>query len=66
MRERPTPEGLPSEARAGLMRAWLAILRERHPGVLCLPVIESPALENERKRVHRGDEGFGVQSTYLR
>jgi hypothetical protein len=23
---------LPREARAGLMRAWLEILRERHPG----------------------------------
>ncbi len=24
---------LPKEAREGLMRAWLEILRERHPGV---------------------------------
>ena len=29
--------GLPWEARAGLMRAWLAILRERHPNVTWLP-----------------------------
>jgi hypothetical protein len=26
-------EGLPREARDGLIRAWLEILRERHPGV---------------------------------
>jgi hypothetical protein len=28
---------LPREAREGLMRAWLEILRERHPGVDWLP-----------------------------
>ncbi len=27
---------LPREAREGLMRAWLEILRERHPGVTWL------------------------------
>ena len=26
-------QGLPKEARDGLMRAWIDILRERHPGV---------------------------------
>jgi hypothetical protein len=28
---------LPREAREGLMRAWLEILRERHPNVNWLP-----------------------------
>jgi len=29
---------IPREAREGLMRAWLEILRERHPGVTWLPI----------------------------
>ena len=29
---------IPAEARAGLMRAWLEILRERHPQLTWLPV----------------------------
>jgi hypothetical protein len=29
---------LPREARDGLMRAWLEILRERHPDVTWLPL----------------------------
>lgn len=29
--------GLPREARDGIMRAWLEILRERHPGTNWLP-----------------------------
>jgi hypothetical protein len=28
---------LPREARDGLMRAWLEILRERHPGICWVP-----------------------------
>jgi hypothetical protein len=28
---------LPREARDGLMRAWLEILRERHPGISWVP-----------------------------
>jgi hypothetical protein len=28
---------LPLEAREGLMRAWLEILRERHPGISWVP-----------------------------
>ena len=28
---------IPREARDGLMRAWLEILRERHPGVSWVP-----------------------------
>ena len=30
--------GLPREARDGLMRAWLEILREHHPDVTWLPL----------------------------
>lgn len=33
---------LPREARDGLMRAWLAILHERHPEFMWLPVHQSP------------------------
>lgn len=29
---------LPAEARDGLMRAWLAILQDRHPGLAWVPV----------------------------
>jgi hypothetical protein len=29
---------IPREARDGMMRAWLEILRERHPGVSWVPV----------------------------
>lgn len=29
---------IPSEAREALMRAWIALLRERHPGVVWTPV----------------------------
>jgi hypothetical protein len=29
---------LPNEARDGLMRVWLEILREQHPGVAWVPV----------------------------
>jgi len=29
---------LPKEAREGLMRAWLAVLRKRHPEVTWIPV----------------------------
>ena len=33
---------LPPEARAGLMRAWLAILAERHPSVTWAAVEPKP------------------------
>jgi hypothetical protein len=36
-RERPAPQprtGLPRQAREGLIRAWLEILRQRHPAVV--------------------------------
>ena len=29
---------LPREARDGIMRAWLEILKERHPGVFWVPI----------------------------
>jgi hypothetical protein len=32
-----TPARLPREAREGLMRAWLAILQERHPQLAWVP-----------------------------
>jgi hypothetical protein len=32
---------LPREARSGLMRAWVAILRARHPNVMWIPVEEN-------------------------
>ena len=38
---------LPGEARAGLMRAWLAILSERHPHVTWIPV--EPESERQGK-----------------
>lgn len=34
---------LPQEAREGLMRAWLALLRERNPGVSWVPVTPEEA-----------------------
>ena len=29
---------IPREARDGLMRAWVALLQEKHPGVTWIPV----------------------------
>jgi hypothetical protein len=37
---------LPREAREGMMRAWLEILRDRHPGVSWVP-IEQAASEGD-------------------
>jgi len=34
----PRTRQLPKEARDGVMRAWLAILQERYPGVVWVPV----------------------------
>jgi hypothetical protein len=39
--------GMPREAREGLMRAWLDILRERHPEVMWIP---AETVEQERER----------------
>lgn len=41
LRSRENDQRIPPEAREGLMRAWLAILRERHPNVTWVAV-ESP------------------------
>jgi hypothetical protein len=38
--------GLPSEARNGIMRAWLEILRERNPGTAWITVGESSTKED--------------------
>jgi hypothetical protein len=38
---------LPREAREGLMRAWLEILRERHPDVTWLPLDDGSVNDNE-------------------
>ena len=48
----PSPEGdqrIPSEAREGPMRAWLAILRERHPNVTWVAV--EPPPQGDRRDV---------------
>ena len=34
---------LPREAREGVMRVWLEILRERHPGTTWVPVTQEEA-----------------------
>ena len=39
---------VPREARDGLMRAWLAILHERHPEVMWLPVHEVQGTRRRR------------------
>jgi hypothetical protein len=36
---------IPREARDGLMRVWLEILRERHPDTSWIPARESPREE---------------------
>jgi hypothetical protein len=39
---------LPREARDGLMRAWLEILRERHPGAIWVPVMQEPSTDEKQ------------------
>ena len=46
-RTQSTKTRIPRDAREGLMRAWLAILSERHPGVVWVPI------EAEQSSVHR-------------
>jgi hypothetical protein len=36
------PVRIPPEAREGLMRAWLEILRQRHPDIVWMPVEPGP------------------------
>jgi hypothetical protein len=38
---------LPREARDGLMRAWLEILRERHPHVTWVPAMQERSCDEE-------------------
>jgi hypothetical protein len=38
---------LPREARDGLMRAWLEILREQHPDVTWLPLEDASSMDDE-------------------
>jgi hypothetical protein len=38
---------IPREARDGLMRAWLEILRERHPGVTWVPLEDGSVHDGE-------------------
>jgi hypothetical protein len=38
---------LPREAREGIMRAWLEILRERHPCMSWIPVTDTMTCEDE-------------------
>jgi hypothetical protein len=38
---------IPREARDGLMRAWLEILREQHPDVSWLPLEDGSPIDDE-------------------
>jgi hypothetical protein len=40
---------LPLEAREGLMRVWVEILKERHPGVAWVPGERKPLAEEAGK-----------------
>jgi hypothetical protein len=40
---------LPREARDGLMRAWLEILREQHPDVTWLPLEDASLMDDENR-----------------
>jgi hypothetical protein len=42
-------QALSREARDGLMRAWLDILRERHPSVHWVPVEDEPERPEPRE-----------------
>jgi hypothetical protein len=39
--------GLPREAREGVMRAWIEILRQRHPNATWIAVQEDESREDE-------------------
>ena len=47
---------LPREAREGLMRAWLEILRERHPNVNWLPVVQEQQETAEQACAREGHD----------
>jgi hypothetical protein len=40
---------IPREARDGLMRAWLEILREQHPDVTWLPLEDASLMDDENR-----------------
>jgi len=42
---------LPREARDGVMRVWLEILRERHPSVTWVPLTDRPPEDDENLAV---------------
>jgi hypothetical protein len=42
---------LPREARDGLMRAWLEILRERHPGITWVPITDGSLDDDDENAV---------------
>jgi hypothetical protein len=42
---------LPREARDGLIRVWLEILRERHPGVTWVPLANGSQEDDENLAV---------------
>ncbi len=51
VRDRGSGSRLPQEARDGLMRAWLAVLSQRHPHVGWIPVFDNETNErSERDR----------------
>jgi hypothetical protein len=47
---------LPREARDGLMRAWLEILRQRHPGVTWITANEEETPEENEAQAHTEPE----------
>jgi hypothetical protein len=47
---------LPREARDGIMRAWLEILRERHPGVSWMQVEQTKEEAAPHRRAHDTDD----------
>jgi hypothetical protein len=54
-REPQSRRALPPEARAGLIRAWLEILRQRHPAVVWL--VSDQLSDEEPKRSKEGPPG---------
>jgi hypothetical protein len=50
-RHSATMSRLPREARDGVMRVWLEILRERHPSVTWVPLTDRPPEDDENLAV---------------
>ena len=58
--------GLPREARDGLMRAWLEILREQHPDVTWLPLEDASLMDDENTNsasVSQEADGLSLSSS---